>query len=109
MRRIILTAVSAALVSAASAAAAQIFVNGAALNPTQAALLARISCGPIPSGSYWLDTDSGIWGYWGNPQPMGHIRDRCGDGLPREGAGGARPGLSQRGLLFRPGEILNGG
>ncbi|MEO1470087.1 MAG: hypothetical protein AAFV86_13610 [Pseudomonadota bacterium] len=84
----------------AGTAEAQTWVNGKRLTADEMTALARYSCGPVWPGRYWLNMATGHWGFEGNPIPMGHIRDRC--------AGTQRPGLSQRGMLYRPGEILNG-
>jgi hypothetical protein len=72
-----------------------VVVNGQRMNPAQIAYLEGLRCGPIPNGAYWLNPATGVWGYAGNPQPMGHIRDNC------YGAG-RRPSLSERGQLFSP-------
>lgn len=92
------------LAAAAGGAAAQtrwVFVNGQRLDDAQVARFDRVQCTPIPDGRYWLNTRTGAWGYAGNPAVQGFLGDPC-------RAPAARPGLSQRGMLFRPGEILNG-
>jgi hypothetical protein len=76
-----------------------VVVNGLRLNLDQIQLLEGISCRPIPNGAYWLDTGSGIWGYAGDPRPQGHIKDGCTNSQ-------RRPSLSERGLLYSPGELL---
>jgi hypothetical protein len=75
-----------------------IVVNGQRMSQSQIAYLEQLRCGPIPNGHYWLDVRSGIWGYAGNPRPQGHITDNC---YRRE----RRPSLSERGMLFYPGEL----
>ncbi|MEM0945664.1 MAG: hypothetical protein AAGI70_17145 [Pseudomonadota bacterium] len=80
-------------------ASAQTIVNGKRLTAAATEALAAYSCGPVWPGSYWLNMTTGQWGFAGNPIPMGHIRDRCGS---------RRKSLSERGMLYRPGEILNG-
>lgn len=93
-----------ALAAAATGADAQtrwVFVNGNRLDDAQVAWFDRVQCTPIPNGSYWLNARTGAWGYAGNPAVQGFLGDPC-------RARAARPGLSQRGMLFRPGEILNG-
>ena len=77
-----------------------VVVNGLRLSETQIEFLERIHCGPIPNGRYWLNPYTGIWGYDGNPRPMGYISDNCGNP-------GRHRSLSKRGLLFYPGEILS--
>jgi hypothetical protein len=102
MRRIALVAALGAGLSAAmlvTPAAAQVVVNGRVLSPGEIAWLAQLSCGPVYPGSYWFDTSTGYWGYAGSMQTQGHIRDRCAQ---------RRPSLSERRLLYRPGEILSG-
>jgi len=71
-----------------------IIVNGHRLNDGEIELLERMHGGPIANGNYWLDPSPGLWGYAGNPQPKGYIWQT-----------GPRPSLSERGLLFRPGEL----
>jgi hypothetical protein len=97
MRRIALVAALCAAMLAAPAAA-QVIVNGKALNPGEIAWLAELSCGPVYPGRYWLDDATGYWGYAGSSRVEGHIRDRC----------QRRPSLSERRQLYRPGEILSG-
>jgi hypothetical protein len=74
-----------------------VVVNGQRMSIAQIAYLERLRCGPIPNGAYWLNTTTGVWGYAGNPRPMGHIQDNC----PQR-----RRSLSERGLLFAPGDWL---
>lgn len=97
--------IGAGLLAAALAtpAAAQVVVNGKLLNPGEIAWLANFSCGPIYPGRYWLDMDTGYWGFTGSSRTMGHIRDRCGQGrVFRDG------NMSREGRLYSPGEILSG-
>jgi hypothetical protein len=72
-----------------------VIVNGERMNDGQIALLEQVHCGPIPNGNYWLDTDSGLWGYAGNAQAEGYLSDNCINP-------GRRPSLSERGMLFGP-------
>ena len=65
----------------------------------RSALLEAVSCGPIPDGAYWLDTGTGVWGFADDPTPQGHIKDACANAQ-------RRPSLSERGLLYSPGELL---
>ncbi|MCP5195639.1 MAG: hypothetical protein H6974_02430 [Gammaproteobacteria bacterium] len=73
-----------------------VVVNGQRLNTGEIQYLERISCTRIPNGRYWLNVRTGIWGYQGSGA-QGHIFDRC---------RARRPSLSERGLLYRPGELL---
>ncbi len=77
-----------------------IFVNGKRLGFEQIQHLEQIHCGPIENGDYWLNVNNGLWGYAGNPVPQGYITDNCYQ-QDRH-----RPGLSERGLLYSPGELL---
>ncbi len=79
-------------------ASAQVIVNGKRLSRAEIAQLSLYSCGPIYPGNYWLNMQTGYWGYAGSYEVVGHIRDRCGDGR--------RPSLSERGRLYSPGELL---
>ncbi len=102
MRSISVAAVVAPMLLAmAGAAHAErwVVVNGALLSDSQIALLEAVSCGPIPDGAYWLDTGTGVWGFADDPTPQGHIKDACANAQ-------RRPSLSERGLLYSPGELL---
>jgi hypothetical protein len=83
---------------AASASAAQrhVVVNGQRMAPQQLAWLDAAQCTTIPNGYYWLDLQTGAWGYAGNPARQGWLGEGC----------RSRPGsLSERRRLFRPGEL----
>jgi len=104
LHRFLLPVLSAsALAGAALAQPAPRFVvvNGELLGPRQLWQLDQASCTHVPDGSYWLDHRSGLWGYAGQPRAQGHLADGC--RAPQR-----RPSLSERGLLYRPGEIING-
>ena len=91
--------------SFASAGAAQaqraVVVNGQLLSPVQLAQLDAMHCAWVPNGRYWVNLQTGAWGYAGSSVRRGFVGDPC-------RAGRSHQGLSQRGRLFRPGEILNG-
>ena len=74
-----------------------VVVNGQRLSIPAIQYLERIHCGPVPNGRYWMNMMTGIWGYEGNPQPQGHVKDNCYS--PQR-----RPSLSERGMLFSPGD-----
>ena len=76
-----------------------VVVNRTRLTIPQIEALERVHCGPIPNGHYWLDFRTGIWGYAGDPRSQGHIKDNC--YRPER-----RPSLSERGLLFTPGDFI---
>jgi hypothetical protein len=73
----------------------RVVVNGARMTLDQIQVLEQLHCGPIPNGNYWLNLHSGVWGYAGDPRPVGHISDNC--YVPER-----RPSLSERGMLFSP-------
>jgi hypothetical protein len=74
-----------------------VVVNGQRLHSAQIRVLEQVSCGPIPSGRYWLDTRTGVWGYEGGPA-QGRLGDRCANrpsGAPADKWLG--PGYNHRG------------
>ena len=79
-----------------------VIVNGERLNDEQIYTLEQIHCGPVPNGNYWLDLNTGLWGYAGNPMPQGYLTDNCYQQQQQQ----HRPGLSERGQLYSPGELL---
>jgi hypothetical protein len=76
-----------------------VVVNGQRLNDTQIAYFDRIQCVRIPNGKYWLNTLTGAWGYEGIPIVQGYLGAACGGGQQRQRS------LSERGLLYRPGDL----
>ena len=70
-----------------------VVVNGQRLSIPEIQYLEQLHCGPVPNGRYWIDPQTGMWGYERNPQPQGHIDDNCRH--PQR-----RPSLSERGMLF---------
>ncbi|HSA80255.1 MAG TPA: hypothetical protein VLE23_05495 [Geminicoccaceae bacterium] len=94
--------VGSMLLAMAGAAQAErrVVVNGVRLSLAEIQYLEGVRCGPIPNGSYWLDTTSGLWGYANDPRPQGYIQDNCYNP-------GRRPSLSERGMLFSPGDFID--
>jgi hypothetical protein len=84
----------------ASAQPRSVVVNGQRLNGAQIAQLEQRACTPIPNGQYWLNLQTGEWGYAGNPRVRGVIGEACARQQPRKS-------LSERRQLYRPGEILS--
>jgi hypothetical protein len=74
-----------------------VIVNGQLLTEPQIQELERLGCVSIPNGSYWLRND-GLWGYAGDPNPQGQVGQYCGH---------RQRSLSERGLLYSPGELLS--
>lgn len=90
--------IAAAVLLAGEAEAERfVVVNGARLSDLQITQLEEAGCTPIPNGRYWL-LPSGMWGYEGNSQPQGYLGDCCRMQC-------RRPSLSERGMLFAPGEL----
>lgn len=50
-----------------------VVINGELLSPQQLYVLDRLVGGYVPNGAYWVDTNSGIWGYAGDSRPRGRI------------------------------------
>lgn len=75
--RLLLSGVLAALIATAgtSALAQQrlIRLNGAILTDYQAYQLDNLAGTHVPNGAYWLDFETGLWGYEGNPTPQGRL------------------------------------
>ncbi|MEM8793415.1 MAG: hypothetical protein AAGE80_17475 [Pseudomonadota bacterium] len=69
--------IAAVLSSTQAAAAGSVVINGMKLDAEQISWLEVYACGPIYPGNYWLDVETGLWGYRGVPQSAGHIRERC--------------------------------
>jgi hypothetical protein len=92
-------ALSAALCAEATAQSRWVVVNGQRLSDAQIAALARSNCRDIPNGAYWLNTQTGAWGYAGNPTTQGVFGEACRDpeaagGINRDGTRG--PFVSMR-------------
>jgi hypothetical protein len=82
-----------------------VVVNGIRLSDQQIRQLEYFNCIGIPNGWYWLNLQNGAWGYAGNWQVQGYFGDAC--RLPANSqAAQRRKSLSERGLLYSPGEIL---
>jgi len=77
------------------------------MSDQQVSQLEYFACTPIPNGFYWLNLANGAWGYVGNLQVQGYFGDQC--NAPGNGqASQRRRSLSERGMLYSPGEILSG-
>ncbi len=106
---VILVALMAGLLMASVSLAQtrRIYVNNIRMSDRQVSQLEYFACTHIPNGAYWLNVRNGAWGYWGNPQVQGYFGDQC-----RRPANARayqrRKSLSERGMLYSPGEILSG-
>lgn len=79
-----------------------VVINGLRVDDVTLGQLDRAACSRVPDGHYWLNPHTGQWGYAGEPWVRGYIGDACRPAAPPQ------PSLSERGRLYRPGEILNG-
>lgn len=79
----------ALLAADAAAQTRNVWVNGQRMSDAQVQALSKRACTHIPDGSYWLNTETGAWGYWGNPQVQGTFGDACGQ---QAGGGAFRAG-----------------
>lgn len=93
-------AMLAAATHGAFAAPRVVIINDVRLTTHQLAQLETRHCARIPSGRYWLDWQTGAWGFAGNPWPQGRLGDPCGNGGQRR-----HRSLSERGLLYTPGDL----
>ena len=73
-----------------------VIINGQQMTAAQIRYLDRVSCTRVPDGAYWLDFQTDLWGYAGG-RAEGYVGALC---------RGRRPGLSERGPLYGPGELL---
>lgn len=89
---------AAVFVGAAQAQTRFVVVNSQRLTDTQIAQLDRVQCVRIPNGFYWLNFATGAWGYAGNPAVQGYLGSNC---APQN----RHKSLSERGLLYRPGDL----
>lgn len=94
--RMIFLLMGLGLAGTADAQARFVVVNGQRMSVAQMAALDRAACARVPDGRYWIDMRTGVWGYEGGP-PQGRVGDAC-----RQ----RRRSLSERGLLYAPGELL---
>ena len=76
-----------------------VFVNGARLSAADVASLDEVTCSSVPDGRYWLDFETGVWGYEGIPASQGFIWDNC---LQQPSGQQQGSSLSERGMLFSP-------
>jgi hypothetical protein len=97
--RAFLAGLALSALTATTAIAGVVVVNGQVLDWQERQMLANYACGPIPAGNYWLNLQTGHWGYAGSARTQGHIKDRC-------RRSNRRQSLSERGLLWRPGELV---
>lgn len=84
-----------------------VYVNGLRMSNQQVAQLEYYACTHIPNGAYWMNLINGAWGYVGNWNVQGYYGDQCnapGNSQARQ----HRKSLSERGMLYSPGEILSG-
>lgn len=64
-----------------------VVVNGQQLSPSQLEQLDALAGTRVEDGDYWLDTQTGVWGYADDPTPRGRIGSGSG-----AGSGYSQPG-----------------
>jgi hypothetical protein len=87
-----------AYAGAASPQTRYVVINGQRLTDPQIAYLDQVQCARIPNGRYWLNLATGAWGYAGNPIVRGYLGDLCSSQRRHKS-------LSERGLLYTPGDL----
>jgi hypothetical protein len=103
-RRLLWAALCLPLLAASvNAQTRAVFVNGQRMTDQQIAQLEVFACTAIPDGDYWLNLSNGAWGYVGSRHVRGYFGDQC-----NAQAHSGRKSLSERGMLYSPGEILRG-
>ena len=98
----VIAALMLSLLSTAAFAQSQrmVFINGIRLSNAQLVTLQRMHCAMIPNGAYWLNPRTGAWGFAGNGATRGYLGEPC-----RRGQVPRRKSLSERGLLYTPGDL----
>lgn len=80
-------ALAASLPTQAQQRFRQVVVNGALMNQGQLMVLDALNCGsPVPNGRYWLNIQTGAWGYQGGGQE-GFIGENCSAAKTQPGRG----------------------
>lgn len=105
---ILIAATASLLVATAASADRTIVVNGQTLSREQISILDSAACTRVPTGRYWL-LPNGAWGYEGFPIVAGFVGDQCirAQAPATPSPAPRRKSLSERGLLYSPGEILS--
>ncbi len=85
----------AATVASAPSQAQQRFVvvNGQLMSAEQLYVLDQMAGGYVPNGAYWVNPNTGVWGYAGDPTPRGQI----GGATAGQGSGTNYSGTLDRG------------
>lgn len=58
-------------------ASAQVVINGNLVQGGELAELEYLLGAPVPDGSYWVNTNTGNWGYEGNSTVQGNLFDEA--------------------------------
>ena len=84
---------------AAEAQQRMVIVNGQPLSPQELYVLDSMNGAHVPNGAYWLDFNTGVWGYAGDPTPRGIVGAGAGYGGGQAGGyGGGNAGAAGSGL-----------
>ncbi len=101
IKQALLTTSLALCMANGAQASRYVVINGQRMNPRQLVAIDRMNCIRIPNGRYWFNFYTKAWGYEGNPYPQGRVGQACNRRRPRR-----RKSLSERGLLYSPGELF---
>ena len=71
-------------------------VNGVVLNSAELYELDQRAGGYVPNGAYWLNLQTGVWGFAGNPRPQGQLGGFQYDAGPSNLYGADGPGYNRR-------------
>ena len=87
----------------ASAQSSRVVLNGKRLTDAEVIALSRRNCAAIPDGAYWMNLQTGAWGYVGSSRVQGHFGDAC-----RQAAGGGNNRHGPYATMRRAEEVANG-
>ena len=93
----------AAIGDDAAAQSRRLFINGHRLSDAEAAALSQRHCAFITDGRYWMNMQTGAWGYAGNARIQGYLGDPCRQGA----AGGGNAHLGPYATMRRANEVAN--
>ena len=71
-------------------AQAQVFINGELIQGQELQNFQTLLSSEVPSGRYWIDSETGYWGYEGNSQTQGNIYVQIQQNLSQASGGNER-------------------
>ena len=66
-----------AMIAQSANAERLIFVNGKQLSVEEIEYIDQLACRTMADGDYWLDPDTGVWGFRGDPTMRGRLLGQC--------------------------------